>query len=228
MKSLYYVRVTITGQIEIVPEKEKESTTRPKNKYAIEDTTEWLLHMDVGESEYGENEVKRVKDLLQEYKDVFSQNEYDIGRSNLVPHTIKIVGEKPRRSGVRPLNPTLREEEEKQSKILQENDMIKPSKIEFACPVVMVRKKDRSYRFCCDFRNLNSVTRRNVYPLPRIDEILSTLTGAKVFSSVDMKSDYFKCSMTPEDAHKTAFAMQFDLFQWKVMAMGLCNALSSD
>ena len=44
--------------------------------------------MDVGESEYSENEVKRVKDLLQEYKDVFSQNEYDIGRSNLVPHTI--------------------------------------------------------------------------------------------------------------------------------------------
>ena len=58
--------------------------------------------MDVGGSECSENEVKRVKDLLQDYKDVFSQNEYDIGRSNLVPHTIEIVGEKPRRSGVRP------------------------------------------------------------------------------------------------------------------------------
>ena len=62
---------TIIGQIEVVPEKGKESTTRPKNKYAIEDTTEWLLRMDVGESEYSENEVKRVKD--------HSQNEYDIG-----------------------------------------------------------------------------------------------------------------------------------------------------
>ena len=105
-----------------------------------------------------------------------------------MPHTIEIVGEKPRRSGVRPLNPTLRKEVEKQLKILQENDMIEPSKSEFACPVAMVRKKDGSYRFCCDLRNLNSVTRRDVYLLPRIDEILSTLTGAKVFSSVDMKS----------------------------------------
>ena len=93
---------------------------------------------------------------------MFSQNEYDIGRSNLVPHTIEIVGEKPRRSGVRPLNPTLREEVEKQLKILQENDTIESSKSEFACSVVMVRKKDGSYRFCCDFRTLNSVTRRDV------------------------------------------------------------------
>ena len=105
--------------------------------------------------------------------------------------------------------------------------MIEPSKSEFACPVVMLRKKDGSYRFCCNFRNLNSITRRDVYPLPRIDEILSTLTGAKVFSSVDMKSGFFQCSMAPEDAHKTAFATQFGLFQWKVMAMGLCNASSS-
>ena len=97
--------------------------------------------MDVGESEYSENEVKQVKDLLQDYKDVFSQNEYDIGRSNLVPHTIETVGEKPRRSGVRPLNPSLREEVEKQLKILQENDMIEPSKSEFACPVVGAKKR---------------------------------------------------------------------------------------
>ena len=114
-----------------------------------------------------------------------------MGRSNLVPHQIEIAGEKPKRSGVRPLNPTFREEVEKQLKLLQDNDMIEPSNSKFACPVVMVRKNDESYRFCCDFKNLNSVTRHDVYPLPRIDEIFSTLTVAKVFSSVDMKSGYF-------------------------------------
>ena len=107
-------------KLRLYRKKEKKSTTRSKNKYVIEDTTEWLLHMDVGKSEYSENEVKRVKDLLQDYKEVFSQNEYDIGRSNLVPHTVEIVGEKLKRSGVRPLNLTLREEVEKQLKILQE------------------------------------------------------------------------------------------------------------
>ena len=73
---------TIIGQIEVVPEKGKESTTRCKNKYATDDTTEWLLHMDVGESEHSENEVKRVKVLLLNYKVVFSQIEYNIGSSD--------------------------------------------------------------------------------------------------------------------------------------------------
>ncbi len=180
--------------------------------------------MDRGEQEFDVTEDDRIKCLLRQYKDVFSRKEYDLGRTNLVPHTIEIVGNKPRRCGVRPMNPNLREEVEKQIKELEKHDMIEPSKSEYACPVVMVRKKDGSYRFCCDFRQLNAVTRKDAYALPRIDEILSTLTGARVFSTLDMKSGYFQCSMAPEDAHKTAFATQFGLYQWKVMAMGLCNS----
>ena len=76
--------------------------------------------------------------------------------------------------------------------------MIEPCKSEYACPVVMVRKKDGSHRFCCDFRQLNAVTRKVAHDLPRINEILSMLKGAGVFSTIDMKSGYFQCSMSPD------------------------------
>ena len=91
----------------------------------------------------------------------------------------------------------------------------------------MMRKKDGTYRFCCDFRKINTVTRRDVYPLPRINEILSTLTGAKIFSLVDEKSRYFQCSVAPEDKYKTAVTTQFDLFQWKVMPVDMCKSPST-
>ena len=218
---------TVIGQIEIIPDTSKHKPVYLRKQTVSKESDEWIQKMDIGEENYNQIEIGRIKDLLKEYKDVFSQNEYDLGRSDLVPHTIEIIGEKPRRSGVRPLNPSLRNEVEKQLKILQENDMIEPSKSEYACPVVMVRKKDGTYRFCCDFRKINAVTRRDVYPLPRIDEILSTLTGAKIFSLVDMKSGYFQCSVAPEDKYKTAFTTQFGLFQWKVMPMGMCNSSST-
>ena len=81
--------------------------------------------------------------------------------------------------------------------------------------------------FCSDFRKINAVTRRDVYPLPRINEILSTLTGAKIFLLVYMKSGYFESSVTPDDKPKTTFVTQFGLFQWKVMPMNMCTSPST-
>ena len=88
----------------------------------------------------------------------------------------------------------------------------------------MVKKKDSSLQFCCDFRRLKNVTRFDSYPLPRILEVISTLDGAKVFSTLDLKSGYHQMLMNSEDTHKTAFATQFGLYEWKVMPMGLKNA----
>ena len=67
---------------------------------------------------------------------------------------------------------------------LQRNDLKQLSRSEYECPVVMVKKKEGSLRFCCDFRRLNDVTRRDSYPLPRISEVISTLEEAKVFSTL--------------------------------------------
>jgi hypothetical protein len=79
-------------------------------------------------------------------------------------------------------------------------------------------------QFCCDFRKLNDATRKDSYPLPKINEVISTLNGATVFSTLDLKSGYHQIEMQSEDAAKTAFSTHLGLYEWKVMPMGLCNA----
>ena len=83
---------------------------------------------------------------------------------------------------------------------------LQPSISEYACPVVLIKKKDGSLRFCCDFRRLNDATRFDSYPLFRINEVISTLANAKLFSALDLKSGYWQIEMCAEDAEKTAFA----------------------
>ena len=107
---------------------------------------------------------------------------------------------------------------------MQERDVIKPSSSPWASPIVLVWKKDRSTRFCVDYRKLNSITRKDAYPLPRIDDTLSTLAGARWFSTLDLVSGYWQVEVDPKDRCKTAFCTTEGLFQFKVMPFGLCNA----
>ena len=188
---------------------------------------EWMKTIDIGDQNFNAGEKKRIEDLLAEYNDVFSQGDNDLGRCGFISYLIEIIGEKPKRCGVRPLNPAMREVLETHIDELKSNDLIQPSNSEYAYPVVMVKKKDGSLRFCCDFRRLNDVTRCDSYLLPRISEVISTLEGAKVFSTLDLKSEYHQILMNPEDRHKTAFATQFGLYEWKAMPMGLKNAPST-
>jgi hypothetical protein len=89
---------------------------------------------------------------------------------------------------------------------------------------VLVQKKDETWRLCIDYHALNKITIRNRYPIPRIDDLLEQLKGAKYFNKIDLKSVYHKVPIEPSNVWKTAFKSKEDLFEWLVMPFGLTNA----
>lgn len=90
-----------------------------------------------------------------------------------------------------------------------------------------MRKKDGTVRFCVDYRALNAVTIKDVYPLPRIDETLEAMHGTERYTSLDLHAGYWQLAVAPEDKPKTAFTTRKGLFQFCRMPFGLCNAPST-
>jgi hypothetical protein len=101
---------------------------------------------------------------------------------------------------------------------------IKPSKSLYGAPVLFVPKKDGTLKMCVDYRALNKVTVKNRYPLPRIDDLFDRLLGAKVFSSIDLRSGYYQIGIAQGDEEKTACRTRYGSYEFLVMPFGLANA----
>lgn len=162
--------------------------------------------------------------LLCSFVDVFDISYPHLGHTSVVRHTIDTSDHRPLRS--RPYRVSSSERlitQEHVSKMLQEN-IIEESSSPWSSPVVLVKKKDGTWRFCVDYRRLNKITKRDVYPLPRIDDALDRLHDANYFSSIDMRTGYWQITVDEKDKEKTAFVTPDGLYQFRVMPFGLCNA----
>jgi hypothetical protein len=113
---------------------------------------------------------------------------------------------------------------EKEEEAHLDNRVIQPSSSEWASVPVLVRNKDGGMRWCIDYRKLNSVTVKDVYPLPLIEECMDALSGNVWFTKLDANMAYWQVHLSPEDRKKTAFITKYGLFEFTCMGFGLCNA----
>ena len=152
----------------------------------------------------------------------------EVGRTNMGTHKIKLLDDKPVMEPPRRIPMYKRQALDDEVKKLQDRGLIERSSSPWSSQVVMVQKKDGSWRMCVDYRKLNEKTIKDAYPLTRIDENLDTLEGAEWYTSLDLDMAYHQVPMMDEDKGKTAFATPRGcLYQFTTMPFGLCNAASN-
>ncbi|GJU74836.1 putative reverse transcriptase domain-containing protein [Tanacetum coccineum] len=122
------------------------------------------------------------------------------------------------------LAPSEMKELSEQLKELSDKGFIRPSSSPWGAPVLFVKKKDGSFRMCIDYRELNKLTVKNRYPLPRIDDLFDQLQGSSVYSKIDLRSGYHQLRVREEDISKTAFRTRYGHYEFQVMPFGLTNA----
>uniref|UniRef100_A0A224Z164 Tick transposon n=1 Tax=Rhipicephalus zambeziensis TaxID=60191 RepID=A0A224Z164_9ACAR len=125
--------------------------------------------------------------LLQEFRSSFDVGQTSLGRTSAVTHRIDTGAQSPLRQRPYRVSPAERRVINEQVDDMLRRDVIQPSDSPWASPIVLVAKKDGSVRFCVDYRRLNKITRKDVYPLPRIDDAIDSLHGAEFFSSLDLR-----------------------------------------
>ena len=167
---------------------------------------------------------QQLKALFHEFSDIISQGEDDLGCTPLLQHTIETEG-LPLRQPYCRQNPAVSREEMAQVQQMLSSGVIRLSNSPWASPVVMVKKKDGSLRFCVDSRQLNVATIKDAHPILRIDDLLDALHGAHWFTTLDLKSGYWQVPIQEQDKEKTAFRTSSgQLFEFNQVPFGLCNA----
>ena len=204
-------------------EKEGESRESADDEKEVTHATDEELRTKVeeGGDHLTNDEKRRLFYLLRRFKFMFRKKP---GRTDVVQHEIDTGTSKPIRGG------RYRQSEKERTiirdivKDMEKMGVVRPSKSPWGASVVLVPKKDGTTRFCVDYRRLNEITAKDVYPLPRIDATLDQLGGCKFFTAMDLTSGYWQVDMKDEDAAKTAFITPDGLFEFTAMPFGLCNA----
>ena len=169
-------------------------------------------------------EMKSISSMLRKFKNVFSQDDYDLGLTNLTEHVIDTENALPIKQAPRRVPHALADEEKQAIIELQEKGVIEKSTSSWSALIVLVRKRNGKIRPCVDYRRLNEVTRKDAFPLPRTQDCLDDVAGATLFSTFDLTSGYHQIPIKESDKPKTAFVTKYGLYQFNTTSFGLTNA----
>ncbi|GKF74813.1 putative reverse transcriptase domain-containing protein, partial [Tanacetum coccineum] len=163
--------------------------------------------------------------VVKEFPDVFPEDLPGIPPVRQVEFQIDLIpGAAPIARTPYRLAPSEMQELSNQLQELTDRGFIRPSTSPWGAPVLFVKKKDGSFRMCIDYRELNKLTIKNHYPLPRIDDLFDQLQGSSVYSKIDLRSGYHQLRVREEDIPKTAFRTRYGHYEFQVMPFGLTNA----
>jgi transposase InsO family protein len=168
--------------------------------------------------------LNELRTLLIKWKGVFSLNDFDLGHTDLVKHEINLTDDTPIKQRHRRIPPGMYNEVRQHLEEMARSGVIRESTSPWSSPLVFAKKSDGSIRVCLDLRQVNAKTIKDAYYLPRIDETLDSLAGAKVFTTLDLKSGYWQIELKEEHKERTAFsAAPFGFWECTRLPMGATN-----
>jgi len=213
----------LLGALHVAMEEIPEVTTGASNPKSPT-SSELLERMDVGEG-ITESQRQALLQLVDDHKSAFSHHDGDLGCCKDIVHRIRTSDDNPIKVPYRRVPPQQWEELRQYLRQWIDEGVLRESHSGYAAPIVLCRKKSGELRMCVDFRALNAKTHQDAYPIPRIEEALTVLRGAKYFCSLDLAHGYYQVPLAEEDIHKTAFRSGTGgLFEFTRMCFGLTGA----
>lgn len=170
---------------------------------------------------------KKVSELIEKYHDVFASNPKKPSRTTSMEHRIDTGDALPVKYKQRRVPVAFEEEVDRQVDEMLRNDIIRPSCSPWNAPLLLVKKKDGSQRFVCDFRGLNDVTKKDNYPLPHIKDVIDKMEGSRYWTTLDAASAYWSMPLSEGDKEKTSFSVPRGKYEFNVTPYGLTNAGAS-
>ena len=167
------------------------------------------------------NEIIKANEILMNNWDIFVKNiseegqTMELGRTNIVCHQIDTRRAKPIKQRAYRVAPDKQTFLESEIRAMEQRGVIQESISPWSSPVVLVPKKRGKKRICINYRKLNAITEKDVYPLPNIDEILTVFEEAQWFTSLDLASGYWQVVVQEEDKKKTTFIIKFGIYEFK-------------
>ena len=196
-----------------------ESRVHKMNKDVTKD-----VHID---NTLPDSEKRLITELVNAYQDVFAINPKKPNRVNVLEHKIITDAENPVFQKPRKIPNAWAKEVDTQVTEMLRNHIIRPSSSPWNSPLLLVKKKDNTTRFVCDFRGLNDVTKKDKYPLPNIGEMIDKMQGSRFWTKLDAASAYWSIGVRESDKEKTSFSVPNGKYEFNVTPYGLCNAGAS-